>query len=347
MDEETPDENPPPPASDRPRPTLPPFRRLDSSPLTSPMPSPPSNRVIELDDVDMAPPPGTSGSQPQKPNVVLIQPTPENSQKNSGVVTQLFPTPQRPSDDISLTGPAATLPGSPLQTSSFAALTIVDNPIPPVSADNSEAIIEATVANQVVDVEDATTNVVAVEGVVMGVEDTTANVQAVEGVIAVEVLNVESSQIPTESPNAATVNQAAEIEKPLGEVENSMVMDISSGDVAPSEDVPNPQNTADISNAAAGPGPAENVGVALGDDLSTQTTEERQKSPDVVRIPSPTLSLGPAARTRSRSRSQNPEGSTLGIPVVTRSRSLSPLPGDKRKAEVDDNDGNSQKKRRS
>ena len=414
MNQETPEENPPPPASKSSRPVSPPvfrrqrsspltsptprpvtpvFRRQGSSPLSSPMPSPVSNRILELDDVVMAPPPGNSGSERNNPNVLLIQPTPDNSQKNSRQVTQLHPTPQRP-DEISTSGPAATLPASPLQTSTFAALTIVDtNLIPPVSilpdsidgeqnisavtlpldmvgviqgSDatdsrnghvlgtdgnmmgdvNSEAIIEASTNEvrvhdaafdrQVVDVEDTTTDVGAVEGV-----------DSVEGVVA-KVLDVASAEIPAVTSNAATLHQTAEIpETPSEIVENTRDVDVMEG-VVSSEDVASDPNAATAGETAV------KGSAAAVDDLSTQSTEEQQQSIDKSPAPPPILSLGPAARTRSHSRSQNPEGSTLGIPgsqpvqsrSSSRTRSLSPLPGGKRRAEEDNDVGKATKKRK-
>ena len=358
------------------------------------MPSPASNRILELDDVVMAPPPGNSGSERNNPNVLLIQPTPDNSQKNSRQVTQLHPTPQRP-DEISTSGPAATLPASPLQTSTFAALTIVDtNHIPPVSilpdssdgdqnisavtlpldtADdihgldvtesrnvhvlgtdgntmgdvNSEAIIEASTNEvrvhdaafdrQVVDVEDTTTDVGAVEGV-----------DSVEGVVVAKVLDVASAEHPTVISNAATEHQTAEIlETPSEIVENTRDVDVMEG-VVSSEDVASDPNAATAGETAV------KGSAAAVDDLSTQSTEEQQQSMDKSPVPPPILSLGPAARTRSHSRSQNPEGSTLGIPgsqpvqsrSSSRTRSLSPLPGGKRRAEEDNDVGNATKKRK-
>lgn len=117
---ENPDENRPPPPSDTSRAGSPPFRRPPTSPLSSPHPTPTSHRQ-EVPDVVMAPPPREIRCQTKHPDVILIQATPDNSQKLFHQVTQLHPTPER-HGDVSVTGPAADVPFSPHQSSSLAAI---------------------------------------------------------------------------------------------------------------------------------------------------------------------------------------------------------------------------------
>jgi hypothetical protein len=155
--------------------------------------------------------------------------------------------------------------------------------------------------------------------------------------------------------------QDAAIDRQEGIVEDTADDEATVGDVATEvTDSAVVHDSGDVpAVTAATPETAALVDVAAVDNSSFQITPERQQFNDNTTLrlppaplPSPTPSLGPAAGTRSRSRTPIPEGTTLGIPVLppvrsrsrTPSRSVSPLPGDKRKAEVDGDDGNAPKK---